>query len=229
MMRTNISFDYSSARITDVDGRLHVADCKISAARVNEYLGSEIPGDDALGLDPGKLYRMYRDAGALRAAATSFENLPLMDNHVAVSANDPQKSRIVGTVSNVRWKAPYLVADLAVWDADAIARIRDGSQREISCGYRYRADMTPGTAGGESFDGRMLDIAGNHVALVELGRVGPDVVVADSALDCDIQLEPDDIEITFDDAPRRRRPALAVDTVVEIDMAARIRGYTRLP
>lgn len=188
-MKTSIAFDYSSARTTDVDGRLHVVDCKISAARVNEYLGSEVPGAEALGLDPGKIYRLYRDAGALRAAAASFENLPLMDNHVAVSANDPQKSRIVGTVSNVRFQAPYLIADLAVWDADAIARIRDGSQKEISSAYRYRAEMTPGTVGGESFDGCMLGIAGNHVALVELGRVGPDVVVADAALDIEIEFD----------------------------------------
>jgi hypothetical protein len=201
MLRTNIAFDYSSARTTDLDGRLHVADCKISAARVNEYLGSEIPNADALGLDPSRIYRLYRDAGALRAAAPSFENLALMDNHVAVSANDPQKSRIVGTVSNVRWKAPYLVADLAVWDADAIARIRDGSQKEISCAYRYRAVAESGTVGGAAFDLRMADIAGNHVALVPEGRVGRDVVVADAALDIDI----------------------------EIDMAARIRGYQRLP
>jgi uncharacterized protein len=176
---TGFAFDYASARTTDVDGRLHVSDCKISAARVNEYLDSEIPGTHDL--DPGRIYRMYRDAAALRAAVPSFENMPLMSQHVAVSASDPQKWLVVGTVSNCRWRAPYIVADLAVWDADAIARIRDGSKREISCGYRYRAVMEPGTINGESFDGRMLDIAANHVALVETGRVGPDCVVADSA------------------------------------------------
>jgi hypothetical protein len=41
--------------------------------------------------------------------------------------------------------------------------------------------MTPGKTGGESYDGRMLDIAANHVALVETGRVGPNRVVADAA------------------------------------------------
>jgi hypothetical protein len=179
--RAGFAFDYASSRTIDVDGRLHVADCKISAARVNDYMGSEIPGGDALGLDPGKLYRLYRDAAALRASAPTFENMPLMSHHVAVSANDPQKWLVVGAVSNVRWKAPFLVADLAIWDADAIARVRDGSKREISCGYRYRPDMTPGKVNGEAFDGRMLDIAANHVALVELGRVGPDCMVADSA------------------------------------------------
>lgn len=106
-----------------------------------------------------------------------------------------------GTVSDVRWKAPYLVADLAVWDADAIARIRDGSQKEISCAYRYRAVVESGTVGGAPFDLRMIEISGNHVALVPEGRVGRDVVVADAALDIEI----------------------------EIDMAAAIRGYRRLP
>jgi len=167
-------------RTVDLDGRLHVTDCRISAARVNDYLGSEIPNGDGLGLEPGKIYRMYRDAAELKAAASTFENMPLLDDHVAVSAASPQKQRIIGTVSNVRWKAPHLVATLAVWDADAIARIRDGSQREISCGYSYTADMTPGTIGGEAFDGRMRQIVANHVALVPLGRVGRDVVVADA-------------------------------------------------
>jgi hypothetical protein len=105
----------------------------------------------------------------------------LLDDHVPVSAESPQKSRVVGTVSNVRWQAPYLVADLICWDASAIARIRDGSQKEISCGYAYTPVIESGTVDGESFDIRMLEIVGNHVALVPLGRVGSDVVVADSA------------------------------------------------
>lgn len=187
--RETIALDYASARTTDIDGRLHVTDCKISAARVNPYLGSEIPDADKLGLKPEQIYMLYRDAAALRAAATTFENLPLMSTHVEVNANEPQKYLVVGTVSNVRWRAPYLVADLAVWDAEAIARIKSGEQREISCGYRYVPDMTPGTIDGERYDGRMLQIAGNHVALVEQGRVGPDVVVADAALDYEINLE----------------------------------------
>jgi hypothetical protein len=37
--------------------------------------------------------------------------------------------------------------------------------------------MTPGTIDGEHFDGRMLDIRGQHVALVAVGRAGPGVTV----------------------------------------------------
>jgi uncharacterized protein len=168
-------------RTIDVDGRMHVTDCKISAARVNDYIGSEIPGYTALGLDPGKIYRVYRDARALKAAAASFENMPLMDEHVAVSAGNPEKQRIIGTVSNVRWQAPFLVADLAVWDSAAIARIRDGSQRAISCGYRYTPVLESGTVDGEPYFIRMESLAANHVALVPVGRAGPDILVGDEA------------------------------------------------
>lgn len=40
--------------------------------------------------------------------------------------------------------------------------------------------MTPGTYKGQKYDGVMRDIQGNHVALVEAGRAGPDVVVMDA-------------------------------------------------
>ena len=40
--------------------------------------------------------------------------------------------------------------------------------------------MTTGTYDGVEYDGVMRDIIGNHVALVEVGRAGSDVVVADS-------------------------------------------------
>jgi uncharacterized protein len=167
-------------RMIDAEGRMRVPDCRISAARVNDYSGSEIPGGAALGLDMQKIYRVYRDRKALKAAASSFEGVQLLDDHVPVSALSPQKQRVVGTVSNVRWEAPYLVADLICWDASAIARIRDGSQKQISCGYAYIPVVEAGTVDGESFDIRMTEIVGNHVALVPLGRVGSDVVVADA-------------------------------------------------
>jgi hypothetical protein len=71
---------------------------------------------------------------------------------------------------------------LVVWDEDYIKRIDTGEQRELSCGYRYVADMRPGEINGEKYDGRMTEIVGNHVALVAQGRAGPDVIVGDSKL-----------------------------------------------
>ena len=170
-------------RMETIDGHLVVTGCHISKANVCGYLGSEIPDAQALGLDPTKIYMLYRDAAELEAAVKTYERIPLMLQHVAVSADNPQQFLIVGTVSNVKFKYPYLDADLTVWTREGIDAIESGRQRELSCGYRYRADVTPGTSpDGVPYDIRMCDIIANHVALVEAGRAGPDVVVADSVL-----------------------------------------------
>lgn len=169
-----------SMRRSDLDQHLHVENVNISKANVCPYLGSEIPGGDELGLDMSKVYMLYRDAAELEAAAPTYENKPLMMAHIGVSADQPQKYYIAGTVSNVRFVSPYLKADIAVWDGEAIKGIENETKRELSCGYRYKADMTPGTIDGVRYDGIMRSIVANHVALVEAGRAGPDVLVSDS-------------------------------------------------
>ncbi len=180
--RVVFAFDRSMRR-SDLDQHLHVENVNISKANVCPYLGSEIPDSIALGLDPLKTYMLYRDPAELAAAAPTYENKPLMVTHIAVSAGAPQKYYIAGTVSNVRFEAPYLKADIAVWDGEAIKGIEDETKREISCGYRYKADMTPGTApDGSKFDGIMRSLIANHIALVEAGRAGSDVMVADAQL-----------------------------------------------
>jgi uncharacterized protein len=171
-------------RVIDLDGRMRVDGCNISKANVCHYFGREIPGAEALGLGPDSIYALYRHPKALAAAAASFNVVPLMLTHVATSANDPQKQLIAGTVSNVRYRHPYLVGDIVVWDAEAIRVIEDESKRELSSAYRYVVDMTPGRSPeGEAYDGIMRpgSIIANHVALVAEGRAGSDVMVKDSA------------------------------------------------
>lgn len=174
------AFD-KSVRHFDADGRLHVDSSNISKAMVCPYMGSEIPDADALGLDSGKVYMLLRDPEELEKAAPTFRNLPLLIQHVPVSADEPRKDLVVGsTGSDVEFKAPYLSVSLSVWDAPAIAGIESKDQAELSSAYRYTADMTPGVYEGTEYQGVMRNIVGNHVALVDVGRAGPDVVVADS-------------------------------------------------
>ena len=88
---------------------------------------------------------------------------------------------VVGAIgSEVTFTPPYLDADLCVWDATAIAGIETDKVRELSCAYRYVPVMEPGEFEGQPYDGRMTEIQGNHLALVEVGRAGSDVVVADA-------------------------------------------------
>jgi hypothetical protein len=170
-------------RMETIDGHLVVTGCHITKANVCPYLGAEIPNSEALGLDPSKIYNLYRDAAEITAAKETYNRVPLLMQHVAVSADSPQQFLTVGTISNARFTHPYLDADLTIWTREGIEAIESGKQRELSCGYRYVCDLTPGTSPeGDKYDGRMTQIVANHIALVEAGRAGPDVMVADAAL-----------------------------------------------
>ena len=177
-----MAFDRQSARSIDADGRLHVSKTNISKANVCPYFGREIPNWQELGLDADRVYRLYRDPEELSKGASTFNNLPILNKHIRVTVEEPKKENVVGSIgSDVSFDEQYLKASLCVWDAPAIAGVESEKQCELSAAYYYRADMTPGTTpDGEAFDGVMRDIKGNHLALVEAGRAGPDVYVADS-------------------------------------------------
>lgn len=176
-----LAFDRGSVRYVDDNGHLHVKLTNISKAMVCPYYGREIPDADKLGLNPDTIYQLLRDPDELRKSAASFDRQPLMFKHTVVGADDPQPEVRAGTLgSDCQYSAPYLKNSIAVWDAVAIALINSEDQKELSAAYRYDADMTPGVYEGVAYDGVMRNIRGNHVALVEVGRAGPDVVVADS-------------------------------------------------
>lgn len=181
MLRPGLAFDRGSVRNYDVDGRLRIEVANISKANICPYLGHEIPGWEELGLEKAKIYHLFRDPEELEKAAPSFNNLPLLSKHVAVTADDHQPDLVIGaTGSNATFSAPFLRNSLVVWAKNAIGGIEQDDKKELSSAYHYRADMTAGTYQGARYDGVMRDILGNHVALVKEGRAGTDVVVGDS-------------------------------------------------
>lgn len=177
----HIALDRDSVRDFDRDGRLHVSTTHISKACVNEYLGREIPKWQELGLEPERLYKLFRDPDELQRAAPTFNNLPLLSRHVPITAHAHRPDLVIGsTGTDAIFEYPYLDNSLVLWTAEAIEAVESNRQKELSSAYRYRADMAPGEFEGEKYDGVMRDIRGNHVALVEDGRAGSDVVVGDS-------------------------------------------------
>lgn len=176
-----LAFDRATVRSFDKDGRLHIEVTPISKANICPYYGREIPNSKALGLLPDKIYYLLRDPEELKKAAPTFNNIPLLDEHIPVTADDPQKMSVVGsTGTDSDFAHPYLNNSLVVWDSNSIAGIESDEKKQLSSAYRYRADMTPGVYEGQPYDGVMRDIVGNHVAIVIEGRAGPDVVVGDS-------------------------------------------------
>lgn len=169
-----------SQRSKDESGHLKVARTVLSKAAVNPYFGREIPDYMELGLDPEKVYKLLRDPSALESGADTFKGKQLLVKHEYVDSKKPEKELVIGTVgSNIEYEDGKLYGDITVWDAEAIELIESEKMAELSASYWYKANMVPGEFQGEAYDGTMLDIHGNHVALVARGRIGRDAIISD--------------------------------------------------
>ena len=173
-----------TARTFDENGYLHVSTSNITKEQVVPYVGDTIPGWRELGLDPKKVYQIYRPAEEIEKAVDTFNGLPLSLDHWEMDAANMPKDKIVGSLgTDAAFDAPYLTNSLTVTDADAIKRINSGEFRDLSAGYLCDVEMQDGIFDGKHYDGVMKNIRGNHVALVREGRAGHDVRVADSAME----------------------------------------------
>ena len=181
MNKNTVAFDKASARSYDANGHLIVDSTVITKAAVNPYYGKEIPDYESLGLDPEKIYNMLRDPAELEKGMHTLGEKQLLIKHVFVSADEPQKESIAGTIgSNLEMVGNDVKGSLTVWDKEAINLIESGKLAELSASYFYDPVMKSGTFNGQSYDGIMTNIRGNHVALVERGRIGRDALVADA-------------------------------------------------
>lgn len=176
-----LALDAESVREKRKDGQLVVKVANISKANVCPYRGSEIPGWEQLGLERDRIYNLLRDPEELKKAAPTLNGVQLLQKHVAVNADDHRPYDTVGSLgTDADFDGEYLKNSLFVNAKSAIEGIESGAKRELSAGYHYKPDMTPGNFRGTRYDGVMRDIVFNHVALVEDGRAGPDVVIGDS-------------------------------------------------
>ena len=181
MNKNTVAFDKASARHYDDNGHLIVDSTVITKAAVNPYYGKEIPDYESLGLDPEKIYNMLRDPIELEKGMHTLGEKQLLIKHIFVSADEPQKESIAGTIgSNLEMVGNDVKGSLTVWDKEAINLIESGKLAELSASYFYDPVMKSGTFNGQPYDGIMTNIRGNHVALVERGRIGRDALVADA-------------------------------------------------
>jgi hypothetical protein len=180
-----LCFDRMSVRRYSEDGHLHVARSRIAQARIDGYLGKEIPGWQQLDLDPERIYQLFRDPRELSRPETveSFVGKPILETHEPISADQHNREIVVGSIgSDVTWNPPFLEASLHFWPMEAIDAIESGEKKQLSPSYHYEVDDQPGVWNGQKYDLRMKNIRANHLALVQEGRQGPSVVVADEAL-----------------------------------------------
>jgi hypothetical protein len=172
------------------DGYL-VVRARASRTGVYDYLASEPSIADALpeghSFKPTDVVKVLRDERTVfdRSAAHSFIGKPITDDHpreAVTAANWRDHAR--GTVMNALRDGEFLAFDLMLTDAATIAKV-DAGKAELSNGYGATLEFGDFTApDGTKCHARQTSIAGNHVAIVDRGRAGPDCRVADAAL-CD--------------------------------------------
>lgn len=186
MVIRNVVFD-ESVRSVDESGHLHIDRTVISKAQVDPYFGHEIPGYNAetkvhaLGLDPSRIYQLLRDPAELEKSADTARGKQILFKHIYVDSKKPEKELTVGAIgSDIEYKDGKLYADLTFWDEEAIGLIDSEKMEQLSYSYYFDPDMTPGVFEGAPYDGVMRNIHGNHLALVERGRIGRDAVISDS-------------------------------------------------
>lgn len=173
---------YRSKREYDLNGWAEIPDNPISKVGVFEYLGSQIHES----FEPGRIYKVYRPADELSSPETidSFKLLPWTDEHAMLGPEHEgltpaEKKGVHGVIGeNVWFDGTYLRANLKVFSEKLAEKIKRG-KKELSIGYRCLYDITSGVYDGIQYDAIQRQIRGNHVALVEEGRSGPDVAVQD--------------------------------------------------
>lgn len=182
----------------------------------------------------GSVQREYRPPEEVGSASSleSFKLKPVTLEHPPTLLNSENVSDYaVGHIGEqVHFDGTYVTANVAVLHKDAVAKVKAGEIRELSCGYQVAWDPTPGrTDDGTHYDGCQRQIVGNHLALTKKGRAGPevrllmdsaeDVAVAVQRLDecgCDSFQAGDECECqTTDETPttRRKRKKMARLTI----------------
>jgi len=188
-----------SKRVEDFNGWYEVADNPISKEGIYEYLGSKIGAPD-----PDKVYKVYRPAEELSKPETieSFRLLPWINEHLMLGNEserqnvvDAERKGVQGVLGEkIHFKDGTLFGNIKVF-TERLAKLIENGKKQLSAGYRAKYDFNVGTWNGLRYDAIQHTIRGNHLALVDEGRMGETVAVLDHK---DTDFYEDEFFITLD-------------------------------
>ena len=187
---------------------------RLAVSGIYDYAESELP---TLRLPlPGQgapewverkpLYKVYRPAPVLAAAADKFKMLPLTHHHPRVPVDGANfRDLAVGYTGENVWVDWIKESDevgirsgLMLYDEEAV-KAYDTGEIQLSPGYMADFEWRKGKApNGQEYDIVMKEIRDvNHLALLPNGRGGSDAVVLDNA-----PKEPSVFDMAKDNAPK---------------------------
>lgn len=172
------------AKEIDQNGFWKIENNPISKEGVFPYLGKQISPK----LEPDKIYMVYRPASELTSEETieSFNGVPFIDKHEMIGEGftkyDDRPAG--GVLFNVKANGGILTGDFRIYSEELQEEISNG-KKELSLGYLCDYELTKGVWNGQRYDVIQKNIRGNHVALVNHGRMGSDVRVYDMAITMD--------------------------------------------
>ena len=166
----------------DTNGWFEIQDNPLSTVGVYPYMGRSISAECI----QDHLYGVYRPESELSSqeCIDSFKLIPWIDDHVMLGSEDAgltpsEQKGVQGVIGqDVYFDGTTLKGNIKVF-SEAMANLIANGKKELSCGYRCRYEYAPGTYNGEPYQYVQREIRGNHLALVENGRMGPDVAVLD--------------------------------------------------
>lgn len=169
----------------DSNGWFERKDNPLSKVGVFQYLGRSIDPN----AEPDRMYGVLRPAEELGSLDTieSFKLLPWIDNHVMLGSEEEglmpaERKGIQGVIGEQVYFNPddgTLYGNIKLMSQAMLTLIESG-KKELSCGYRCTYERSDGvTPDGQPYQYIQRNIRGNHLALVDSGRMGPGVAVLD--------------------------------------------------
>lgn len=177
----------SSARFIDENGYLLVKGCPVSTFGIFDYSARQCgETDEENNGDPDRIVKVFRPEAVVSDPQLigSLKLVPFIDEHdyltgdtTALDAEgvepgmDPSEKGVDGVMTEeVFFSDNWLRADLKIFSRRSMNAMRAG-KRDLSLGYVCRFEYSPGEWKGQKYEYIQTEMRGNHVALVDTGRV----------------------------------------------------------
>lgn len=175
----------SNRTVGETTNFLQVRNCVLTGVGVAPYLGRELQNYKELGLDGEKTYFIYRPLEEVVKAKDTFNLLPVLDIHTPIDSKHLPAKYTLGTSGETAViEGGELKNTVGLWNQEAIDAVfladkdTNKGKKDLSCGYTYELVPEEGMYQGKPYQFKMINLKGNHIALVEDGR-HPTAQIAD--------------------------------------------------